>query len=74
MTKKEDVFEKIREHLEMLVEYGLLDDKVYSTLVCYIYDYIQELDTMDANRLTIQDIRDIWRATDKGNEEDRPPQ
>jgi hypothetical protein len=71
MAKKEDAFAKIQEHLEVLVDYGLLDQKVYDSLICYVYDYIQEIE-VDTTRLTIQDVRDIWRATDKGNEEDFP--
>lgn len=69
MSTKEEVFEKIREHLEMLVEYGLLDEKIYSTMIGYIYDYMQELDGVTKKNLTLDEITKIWKYLD---DKDRP--
>lgn len=69
MSTKEEVFEKIREHLEMLVEYGLLDEKIYSTMIGYIYDYMQELDSVTKKNLTLDEITKIWKYLD---DKDRP--
>jgi len=45
MASKQEALGKIIDHVEMLIEYELIDEKTGKTLLCYVYDYVMEIET-----------------------------
>lgn len=59
---KEEAFQKIREHIEMLAQYNLIDERVASTLTGYIYDYIDEIRTVTPKTLDTKYFEQFWKS------------
>lgn len=68
---KEEAFNKIREHIEVLVQYKLIDERVGSTLIGFIYDYIDEVNTVSPLTIDIKYLEQFWKMG--GNHKQEPP-
>jgi hypothetical protein len=68
MSNKTDSLKKIRQHLEMLVAYGMMDEETASTLVSYLFDFVMEIDTIETDDINIESLKRLWEEDDNKND------
>ena len=64
MMAKEEAARKIEEHIQILVDYDVLNAQVADTLTEYIWSIINEIDPV----VDVDVLKQIWDEKDRTNE------
>lgn len=62
MMAKEEAARKIEEHIQILVDYDVLNAQVADTLTEYIWSIINEIDPV----VDVDSLKQIWDEKDRG--------
>jgi len=62
MMAKEEAARKIEEHIQILVDYDVLEAQVADTLTEYIWSIINEIDPV----VDVDVLKQIWDEKDRG--------
>jgi hypothetical protein len=65
MMTKDEAARKIEEHIQILVDYDVLEAQVADTLTEYIWSIINEIDPV----VDVDVLKQIWDEKDRTNEE-----
>lgn len=60
---KEEAGRKIEAHLQLLVDYDVLDARVADTLTEYVWGFINDID----NVIDVDQLEEIWKKDEDGN-------
>jgi len=60
---KEEAGRKIEAHIQMLVDYDVLDAVVADTLTEYVWGFINDIDTV----VDVDQLEEIWKKEKDGN-------
>lgn len=60
---KEEAGRKIEAHLQVLVDYDVLDARVADTLTEYVWGFINDID----NVIDVDQLEEIWKKDEDGN-------
>ena len=60
---KEEAGRKIEAHLQVLVDYDVLDALLADTLTEYIWSFINDIDTV----VDVDQLEEIWKKEKNGN-------
>lgn len=60
---KEEAGRNIEAHLQILVDYDVIDVRVADTLTEYVWGIINEIDTV----VDVDQLEDIWKRDEDGN-------
>lgn len=60
---KEEAGRKIEAHLQMLVDYDVLDARVADTLTEYIWSFINDIGIV----VDVDQLEEIWKKDEDGN-------
>lgn len=60
---KEEAGRKIEAHLQLLVDYDVLDARVADTLTEYVWGFINDIDTV----VDVDQLEEIWKKEKDGN-------
>lgn len=60
---KEEAGRKIEAHLQMLVDYDVLDAQVADTLTEYVWGFINDIDMV----VDVDQLEEIWKKDEDGN-------
>lgn len=60
---KEEAGRKIEAHLQLLVDYDVLDARVADTLTEYVWGFINDIDTV----VDVDQLEEIWKKDEDGN-------
>lgn len=65
MMTKDEAARKIEEHIQILVDYDVLNAQVADTLTEYVWSIINEIDPV----VDVDVLKQIWDEKDRTNEE-----
>ena len=60
---KEEAGRKIEAHIQMLVDYDVIDARVADTLTEYVWGFINDIDTV----VDVDQLEEIWKKDEDGN-------
>lgn len=60
---KEEAGRQIEAHLQMLVDYDVLDARVADTLTEYVWGFINDIDMV----VDVDQLEEIWKKDEDGN-------
>lgn len=60
---KEEAGRKIEAHIQMLVDYDVIDIRVADTLTEYVWGFINDIDTV----VDVDQLEEIWKKEKDGN-------
>lgn len=60
---KEEAGRKIEAHLQMLVDYDVIDARVADTLTEYVWGFINDIDMV----VDVDQLEEIWKKDEDGN-------
>lgn len=60
---KEEAGRKIEAHLQLLVDYDVLDARVADTLTEYVWGFINDIDMV----VDVDQLEEIWKKDEDGN-------